>query len=114
MASKKMSKFTQLSRMAAAPARLELINFKTFLAALTLMLGVTYVWQVNRLSTYGYQIGELQSRASSIKKANKDLENKMVNLRSMVHLEDKIDKLAMQTAEKVEYLNPTTNQIAQK
>ncbi|MBI3626822.1 hypothetical protein HY224_02145 [Candidatus Uhrbacteria bacterium] len=109
-----MTKFAQFTRLADTPVRKDLINFKTFLMSLAVMLGVAYVWQINSLSTYGYQIRALENQAATLKKDNKDLENKMVNLRSMVHLEDKIEKLAMESAAKVEYLNPVTNQIAQK
>lgn len=87
---------------------------KIIVAAMVVLTTGVYVWQINSLSTSGYKIKELQRNLSTLKKENKDLQNKVVSLRSMDKLEAEISQLAMTNVAKVEYIKPTNKEIAQR
>lgn len=109
-----MCKFTTSAKKTLPKLTRTLFRSRYLLVALTIMTGLTYVWQVNSLSTYGYNLKELEKNLQHLKKENKILENKLASLGSMDQVQAKVDSLAFNSVEKIEYINPTNNVIAQK
>ena len=110
-----MSKFKQQQNSDESRFKFKsILNLRFLMIAVVLSSLGGYLWQINTLSNTSYSIKELEKQVSNLQSTGKDLENKATKLRSLTEIQNKIDRLAFQTTEKVEYLNSTTNVIAQK
>lgn len=75
------------------------------IGCLIIVMGVSYLVQINGLATKGYQISELEEKVTELKDYNSDLELETSRLQSMGSIKDKVVSLEMVEVDKVEYLN---------
>ena len=108
-----MSKFTQQQNSVTGTLR-KIFSLKFFVMGVVLVVLGTYLWQVNNLANTSYKIKNLEKQVATLKISGKELENKATRLRSLTEIQNKISLLALQSAAKVEYVNPIANVIAQK
>ena len=64
------------------------------------------------MATSGYQIKELENKASALKDENKHLQVQITELRSTSRLEAKIAELKMVSVARVEYLQANGSTVA--
>lgn len=110
-----MSKFTTSQRKSNIGAiSLNFAVIRWLLLGLMVMGLALYIWQINSLSTFGYQVRDLQKKQSALKQQNDDLNNQVADMRSLAQIQTKIDELSLVPVSKVEYVTPITPIIAQK
>lgn len=83
----------------------------TVLAAAALCL-LTYLWQVNTLSTKGFQIKNLEKDLKSLKTEIQQLELALSSEKSIAKVSQRIQELQLVRVEKVEYLRPLGSSVA--
>lgn len=91
------------------------INFNTVnvvIGVMIVVMGVTYLVQINGLVTKGYQISELEQKITELTDRNADLELETLSLQSMDSIKTKVDGLGLVAVGEVEYLNPTPVAVA--
>ena len=77
----------------------------TFLLILTLLAGIFgIVWTVSGITTFEYQIGELENRRAQAIKERKTMEAELFSLRSIQHVREKGLALSMPDRERVIYV----------
>ncbi len=76
-------------------------------------LGGFYVFQVNHLSTMGYEVEDKESKIDELKKENELLKATSSRLRSISHLEVEQEELTMVKPQEVSYID-MGNSIAMK
>lgn len=89
-------------------------NLRWLMLGLILAGLMTYLWQINSLSTYGFRVRELEKQVGSLRENNKGLENQVVNLQSLSSLQQKIDLFSFVPVTNIEYITPVSSVIAQK
>lgn len=112
-----MTRFAFLKRkmqVKAKTARLNLVSPRWLILWLLIVALFAYVWQINSLATYGYQVRELEKEVADLKNTNKQLENQSANLRSLDGLKKKLDQLSLVPVANVQYLSPPSSIVAQK
>jgi Tfp pilus assembly protein PilN len=78
----------------------------TVLVALMIaVLGLIYLTQVTKTSTYGYQLDSLQTKKSSLMAERQDLENENARLQALERLKTSTVASAMTQPASVEYAN---------
>lgn len=65
---------------------------------------VLEIWAVNRLSTYGYKIQEIEQAEVALNLENQILENKISQQSSLINIENKASDLGFATISKIDYL----------
>ena len=91
------------------------VSFKTLnivVVALIVVIGVSYLVQINSLATKGYQIEELENRITELQQEQADLELEALSLQSMGVVKEKVDNLGMVLAGESDYLQPTPVAVA--
>jgi cell division protein FtsB len=79
---------------------------------LIVVIGVSYLVQINGLATKGYQIKELEDRIAELSQDQADLELVALSLQSMGAVKDKVEDLGMVAVGENEYLIPTPVVVA--
>lgn len=79
---------------------------------LIFVMGIGYLWQVNGLATKGYQIKDLEVKASALRQENKKIELEITELRSTARLNSEVEKLGLVQVARVEYLTSTGTSVA--
>ena len=79
---------------------------------LILAICLFYLWQTNSLATKGYQIKDLESRVSDLRKTNKQLQLQITELRSTERITKEVEALKMVAVARVEYLKADGSTVA--
>jgi len=79
---------------------------------LILAICLFYLWQTNSLATKGYQIQDLSSRVSDLRKTNKQLQLQITELRSTERITKEVEALKMVDVARVEYLKADGSTVA--
>ncbi len=82
------------------------------LAAVLVMLGVAYLWQVNAVAALGYELRDLEARFETLQKDNKRLELVVTEKQSTGYLMQRLDELAMVPVGAVSYVQATSVDVA--
>lgn len=91
------------------------VNLQVFnitLGVMIVVMGVSYLVQINGLATKGYQIKELEQQIAELKEYNSDLELEALSLQSMESVKDKVASLGLVEVGEMQYLNPTPVAVA--
>jgi len=74
---------------------------------------ITYLFQVTSISHLGYEVRELEDRASELQSVNTKLELKAARLQSITRVEERARKLGFVEVDNIEYLdnNNQNNEI---
>lgn len=67
---------------------------------------VLEIWVMNRLSTYGEKIGEIEHAIESLRLENQILENKVAQKSSLYQLKKYGANLGLDKIKKIEYIDP--------
>lgn len=111
-----MSKFFHLSKKSNAPAKTQRLKMRGAISirmlnltviSLLLVVGVSYLVQVNSLVTKGYAIKDLENRVDELKKQSNELELQVLDLQSMETVKNKVTQLDMVAIGEVDYLSVT-------
>lgn len=70
-----------------------------------LLVSILEIWMVNRLSTYGDQIYQLQQNEASLRLENQLLENEIAERSSLIEGEKASKSLGFEKAKNLEYLS---------
>lgn len=82
-----------------------------FFAAAALSF-LAYLWQVNSLSTKGFQIKNLEKQITVLKTDIQQLELDMASEQSLNKINERVQELSMVKVDKVEYLRPLGSNVA--
>src|SRR3989344_5824814 len=105
--SKNSSKKSYRRNKIARKININTKGLNIFLAALIVVLGVSYLIQTNALATKGYQIKELENKVSDLRQEKSDLELVALSLQSMGSIKNKVNSLEMVSAGEAGYLSGT-------
>lgn len=83
---------------------MEWVNLSFLLVVLICLLGVGYIFEVNRVATQGYEIRELEKRVQDLKDKNEKLKIREAELRSMYNIEQNSKDLDMVAPKDVSYM----------
>jgi cell division protein FtsL len=72
--------------------------------ALILVMGALYLVQVNRATTKGYQIRDLEKKIQAVEDSNRKIELEVAELQSLDSIEERIDKLGMVPVDHIDYV----------
>lgn len=95
-------------------SRLITLNLQAVIIGMVVLMGFTYLVQVNRVSTSGFEIQELEQRVKGLKKENSKLELEAARLESLNAIAERVQELNLVSTEKVDYLEIHDSQLAQK
>lgn len=95
-------------------SRFVTLNLKVVICGMVVLMGLTYLVQVNKVSTSGFAIQDLEQRVKELKKENAKLELEAARLESLNTIEERVQKLNLVSVEKVDYLEIPDSQLAQK
>lgn len=87
---------------------------KAILFILLIIFGLAYFWQINSLSTQGFQINELENNIQLLKEENQKLELEAARQQSMLNIDEQIQELGLVAVNQVEYLRPVGPAVAVK
>lgn len=87
---------------------------KIFIFFLLIIFGLAYFWQINSLSTQGFQIKELENNIQLLKEENQKLELEAARQQSMLNIDEQIQGLGLVAVNQVEYLRPVGPAVAVK
>lgn len=110
----KLEKAAEKKEKATKRFRFVSLNLKLVIIGMAILMGFTYLVQVNKVSTTGFEIQELEQRAAELKKENTKLELEAARLESLANIEQKVQELNLVSTEKVDYLEIRDSQVAQK
>jgi len=74
-------------------------------ALMVAVLGLIYLTQVTKTSTYGYQLDSLETKRSALLAERQDLENQNARLQALERVKNSSVAAAMTEPAKVEYAN---------
>ena len=89
----------------APTATLGPIAHTVIVALMIAVLGLIYLTQVTKTSTYGYQLDSLENKRSSLLAERQDLENENARLQALERLKTSSVASAMTQPASVEYAN---------
>ena len=89
---------------------LALINLVVL--ALVLLIGFAFIIQVNRSTTKGYQIRDLETRIEQLGIENQRMEIEVARNRSVAAIDDKVQMLNMKPVEQVDYVSVGAPSVA--
>lgn len=82
------------------------------LAAVTVLFGVFYIWQVNVSATQGYTLRDLDRDISELEHDIDRLELEVSRLRSVDSVTTRVQMLGLTTVEDVNYINLADTAVA--
>tara|TARA_Y100000031_G_C8130637_1_gene342724 strand:- start:273 stop:548 length:276 start_codon:yes stop_codon:yes gene_type:complete len=82
--------------------------------ALVLLIGFAYIVQVNRSTTKGYQIRDLETRIEQLGIENQRLEIEVAGNRSVAAVDERVKMLGMVPTETPDYVSAGTPTVALK
>ncbi len=83
---------------------IKLSSVASFLMVVSVILGIVYVAQINRLAIMGYEIKEKENLIVELKRDNESLKINAAELKSMHQLELKRDEMNLKKPQDVGYL----------
>ncbi|MFA5029299.1 MAG: hypothetical protein WC518_00930 [Patescibacteria group bacterium] len=82
------------------------------LVALTITIGLTYLFQTNATVADGYKIKGLEDKINSLKEENKKLNLKSIELQSMANISSQVADLNLVTTKDIEIITPVGSAVA--
>jgi len=79
---------------------------------LILAMGTMYLVQVNRATTKGYQIRDLEKRIQTIEDNNQKTQLEIAEMQSLDSIEKRIEKLGMVQVDRIEYVKVPGTAVA--
>lgn len=93
------------------------LSFKKLLifsAVLIISLLALYIFQVNSVVSESYQIQKYQKKITELSEENKILEINSLQLNSLVNIENKVQELGFEKADKIYYIRLLEGQVAKE
>jgi len=90
----------------------ELLNIVVIV--LILVMGTMYLVQVNRATTKGYQIRDLEKRINKIEESNQKAQLEIAELQSLDSIEQRMEKLGMVPVDRIHYVKIPGTSVAVK
>lgn len=78
----------------------------TILLVLIIFSTILYLFQINKLTVYGFKIKELENKKNDLNQSFQELELKKLRLESINNLQNDFRKIGLVKTETVEYLRP--------
>lgn len=78
--------------------------WRPLLAVMVVLLGVSYVVELNLISSRGFQARRLEQRLNSLREENRRLNLQVAELQSLTSVGERIQTLGLVPAESVQYL----------
>lgn len=86
------------------PKKISALN--ALLTIIIIVVGLTYLIQINSLATKGYEIKELENEIYTLELETSDLQSLTLELQSMNNIQTKVTQLNMVAVGQAEYLSP--------
>lgn len=87
-------------------------QFATLVVALTLVIGVFYLIQINFSATKGYQIRQLEKELNELKMENKRINLQYLEKQSMANLVERASQLNLVVIDNLEIITPLGSVMA--
>jgi cell division protein FtsL len=94
-----------------------LLNFKaikTIVLVLAVLMVISYILQVNKVATAGYEIKQLHQKINHLKEENTKLQIQAAELESRSKVEEDSTALEMVVAPKIKYLTSSSSVALEK
>ena len=79
-------------------------RFRMLLLTATVMLGVLYIWQVNRAATAGYTMRDLESAIYELELEQERLDLHVAQLQSVDSVTERVQMLGLTQVQNIHYL----------
>jgi cell division protein FtsL len=90
--------------------KLEVLNIAVIV--LILVMGTMYLVQVNRATTKGYQIRDLEKRINLIEESNQKAQLEIAELQSLDSIEERMETLGMVPVDRMQYVKVPGTSVA--
>lgn len=80
------------------------LHLNVFLLTAVLVFGIAYFFEINALSTKGYEIRQLEQKIKTLEVENKHLEVQASNLQSISRIQEHAEKLNFIPIGKAQYI----------
>jgi len=114
-----MSPFQQLTKIQHGVRRrqkwqklFQMSTLNVIAIALILTMGTLYLVQVNRATTKGYQIRDLEKKIQAIEDSNRKVQLEVAELQSLDSVEERIKELGMVPVSNVKYIKTPGSTVA--
>ena len=77
-------------------------------------MGFLYLVQVNKATTKGYQMRDLETRINVVEESNQKLEIQVTELQTLDSIKERSQTLGMVPTDKVKYIKVTGSTVAKK
>jgi len=86
-----------------------------FLLLITIGISlVTYLVQINNVTTKGYEIRALEDEIAQLKDENQKLQLQLVEMQSMNHISNKVAEMNFVEVDKIKYLDTSSTSLVQR
>jgi len=72
--------------------------------AMIVVVGVSYLVEVNRATTKGYKIRDLERQIQGLEESAQKVEMEIAELQSLDSIEERVEKLGMVPVDRIEYV----------
>ena len=110
--SKKSSRQLERRKQILPAMKISIKALNLIIFSLIVVIGVSYLVQINGLATKGYKIKDLESRIAELNQEKADLELDALSLQSIGAVKDKVEGLGMVAIGETDYLIPTPVAVA--
>ncbi|PIR73740.1 MAG: hypothetical protein COU40_00870 [Candidatus Moranbacteria bacterium CG10_big_fil_rev_8_21_14_0_10_35_21] len=95
---------SKLKSVRGGKVNIGLTTYVFVLSGLAFLLGAVYLYQVNDISTKGFEVREVENKIQDLKKENKKMQIEEVELRSLENIEKAKEELNLVNPVSVSYL----------
>lgn len=92
----------------------KLLFLKISLLALIVVFSVLYLYQINKISTKGFEISKLEKDVATLEYENKSIQVEIANYSSIENLKERLKDKKMLAVNEIKYISVIDNNIAQR
>lgn len=89
-------------------------SFRFSLMVFIVVFGFLYIWQVNSVSTKGYEISDLEQKIKELEQENRKLDVHIAEYSSMQSIQTRLANANLVPADTVEYITLVGTEVAQR
>ncbi len=86
--------------------------FSVYMGAVIIIFGLAYVWQINNTATLGYQMKDLEYKASELATSTHGLRVKIAEVQSTARVLERLEGTGMVPVGNVAYLSALSSEVA--
>lgn len=93
-----------------ALSRRPVVNVILF--GLILVLGICYLFQINKTATSGFTVKDLNNELADLQESQQKIQLQIADLQSLQHIQLATDRLKLSAQTRLQYINNTTGTVA--